>query len=36
MPNRCTAVRPALGIAVALVVTTCSTDTQPAAPAAQP
>src|SRR5438309_5462297 len=32
MPNRCPAVRPALGIAVALVVTTCNTDTQPAAP----
>src|SRR5256885_8064111 len=32
MPTRCTAVRPALVIAAAFLVTTCSTDTQPAAP----
>src|SRR5256885_12576818 len=32
MPTRCPAVRPALVIAAAFLVTTCSTDTQPAAP----
>src|SRR2546423_1727832 len=31
-PTRCTAVRPAPGLAAALLLTTCSTDTQPAAP----
>src|SRR5437763_15834010 len=34
MPTRCTAIRPALGLAAALLLTTCSTDTQPAAPRA--
>ena len=32
MPSRRTAIRPALGLAAALLLTTCSTDTQPAAP----
>src|SRR2546430_15584307 len=31
-PSRRTAIRPALGLAAALLLTTCSTDTQPAAP----